>query len=565
MECVMVSFIYRCVFLGMFLSLTVIQANPIAQQIDDVERYQEQKRVFEENAKNIKEPTSIYTDLKFLALQSGNGTSGACIQVDRVHADDIKLIAKEKLEQVIKPYLHRCNTISEINNLVKKINNIYIEKAYITSRAYIKAQDLSKGDLNISAMEGKIESIEGKNIVTELIFFSPEDEYLNLRKLEMGIEQLNRLKSYQAKMAINPGTKVGYSKIVMNGTRSSFPIHGSMSVNNFGTEKSGKYQLSGSMDWENPLGWNDILSLSYNTTNKQDEENDSLGHSISYGLPIGQSYLKMTYSYFKYKQIVNGLNVDYASEGKSKSFKVNLEHKLFHGKNERGKFDISLQKKKNDNYLAGEYLSTSSSTLAILQLGYTHNYTSTTWDGYATLKYHQGLDILGAKTGTITSPKFKKMTFDLSYNKRIEYEDALPARYNLSFHGQYAKQGIIGSQQIGIGGPYSVRGFKNEGSLSGNMGFYIRNEFSFIVNSSWGTVSPYLGLDIGAVKKNDSSNGGGIIGHAAGVRINTYGVALDIFATQPLYNSNKNKISDLDDEVHSNGSKFIGFNLSYQF
>ena len=561
----MANILYKCVFLVAFFYVAAAQASSIEQQVDDVARYQEQKRVFEENVKKQKEPTSIYTNLRSLALQSGSDMQGSCIQIDRVHTEDIKLISKEKLEQMIKPYLHKCDTIGEINNLVKKINNVYIEKAYITSRAYIKAQDLSKGDLIISSMEGKIESVKGKNVVTELVFLSPEDTYLNLRELEMGVEQLNRLRSYQAKMAINPGGKVGYSKIVMNGIRSSFPVHGSLSVNNFGTEKSGKYQLSGSMDWENPLGWNDILSLSYNTTNKQDEENDSLGRSISYALPIGQSYLKMTYSRFKYKQIVNGLNTNYTSEGKSKSFKVSLEHKLFHGKNGRGKIDISLEKKKNDNYLAGEYLGTSSSTLTILQLGYTYNYTAPTWDGYATLRYHQGLDILGAKTGPTTSPKFKKVTLDLSYNKKIEYKNALPARYNLSFHGQYAKKGIIGSQQIGMGGPYSVRGFKSEGSLSGNMGFYIRNEFSVIINSSWGTISPYLSLDIGAVRKNDASNGGGIIGQAAGVRINTHGFALDIFATQPLYNSNKNKISDLDDEVHSNGSKFIGFNLSYQF
>ncbi len=549
----------------MLFYITVAEASSIGQQVDDVARYQEQKRVFEENTKNQQEPTNIYTDLKSLALQSSNGATSACIQIDRVHTDEIELIEQKKLAQIIKPYLHKCDTISEINNLVKKINNIYIEKAYITSRAYIKAQDLSKGDLVISSMEGKIESVEGEHVVTELVFLSPEDTYLNLRELEMGVEQLNRLRSYQTKMAINPGSKVGYSNIVMKGTRSSFPIHGSLGVNNFGTEKSGKYQLSGSLDWENPLGWNDILSLSYNTTNKQDEENDSLGRSISYALPIGQSYLKMTYSRFKYKQIVNGLNTNYTSEGRSKSFKVSLEHKLFHGKNGRGKIDISLEKKKNDNYLAGEYLATSSSTLSILQVGYTYNYTAPTWDGYATLRYHQGLDILGAKTGSSTSPKFKKVTLDLSYNKKIEYKDALPARYNLSFHGQYAKKGIIGSQQIGIGGPYSVRGFKSEGSLSGNTGFYIRNEFSVIFNKSWGTVTPYIGLDIGVVRKNDASNGGSIVGNAAGVRVSTHGLSLDVFVTQPLYNSNKNNISDLDDEVHSNGSKFIGFNLNYQF
>jgi hemolysin activation/secretion protein len=554
----------KTIGIGLF-AFVYLAADPIAQQIDDVARYQEQKRLYEAQHKEQQRAAPIYTDMGRWALQrDGNGT-GACIQTDRVDTSEITLINDHELSAVTAPYLHRCNSIVRINNLIKQINNLYIQKAYVTSRAYLKAQDLSKGVLHISTMEGKIESLEGRGVFTKFVFPRPQESYLNLRDLEVGIEQLNRLKSYQTKMAINPGSKVGYSQIIMKGTRTSFPIHGTLGVNNFGTEKSGKYQLSGSLEWENMLGANDLLSLSYNTTDKQDEENDSEGYSISYGLPFGKNYLKMVYSKFDYSQIVNGLNTDYESKGKSKSFKVSLERKLFHRKQDNGKIDISLEKKKSDNYLAGEYLATSSSTLTIFKLAYTHKLISQTWDGYYTGTYHQGLDWLDARTGPGTSPEFKKITLDINYNKRFIHKDALPATYNFSFHGQYAKKGIIGSQQIGVGRPYSVRGFKSEGSLSGNMGFYVRNELSVLYQADWGTVSPYLAIDFGGVESNEKSHGGKIIGNAAGVRVNTKGFALDLFVTRPIYNSNKNEISPVDDEIHTNGQKFFGFNLSYQF
>ena len=549
------------------LTFVCLHADPIAQQIDDVARYQEQKAVYEAQQHQQKVAAPIYTDMGKWALQKENNGSTACIKTEQINTSEITLISHSELSAITASYLHRCNSIVQVNNLIKQINNLYIQKAYVTSRAYLKAQDLTKGILHISAMEGKIESLEGKGVFTKFVFPSPQEEYLNLRDLEVGIEQLNRFKSYQTKMAINPGSKVGYSQIIMKGTRVSFPIHGTLGVNNYGTEKSGKYQLSGSLEWENMLGANDLLSLSYNTTNKQDEENDSEGYSISYGFPFGKNYLKMVYSRFNYKQIVNGLNADYDSEGKSKSFKVSLERKLFHHKQDNAKVDISLEKKKSDNYLAGEYLSTSSSTMTIFKLGLTHKFISQTWDGYYTGTYHQGLDWMNARTGPGTSPEFKKLTLDINYNKRLPPKDkkAMQATYNFSLHGQYAKEGIIGSQQIGMGGPYSVRGFKSEGSLSGNMGFYIRNEFSFLYQASWGSVSPYLAIDYGRVKHNEKSHGGKIIGNAIGARINAKGFALDMFVTQPLYNSNKNEISLVDDEVHSNGRKFFGFNLSYQF
>lgn len=105
-----------------------------------------------------------------------------------------------------------------------------------------------------------------------------------------------------------------------------------------------------------------------------------------------------------------------------------------------------------------------------MQLAYTHNYIGDGWGGYLMLKYHRGLDWFDAGSGSHAKPVFNKYTLDVSYNKKLN-EAEVPVRYNFSFHGQYAKKGIIGTEQIGVGGPYSVRGFKNEGQLSGNKDF----------------------------------------------------------------------------------------------
>jgi hemolysin activation/secretion protein len=116
-----------------------------------------------------------------------------------------------------------------------------------------------------------------------------------------------------------------------------------------------------------------------------------------------------------------------------------------------------------------------------------------------------------------------------------------------------------------MGGPYSVRGFKSEGSLSGNIGAYVRNELSLVYKTDWGNISPYAGLDFGVVKHNSASNGGKIMGAALGVRANIKGFSLDVFVTRPLYNSNADKVSPVDGNKHNNSRKFFGMSLSYQF
>ena len=542
----------------------LLQAAPIIRQIDDITRYQEQKKIYEAQTKERQTVASIYTELKAIPLSRDDDSSQACINIESIDIQNVTRIDKKVLNGLMKPYLHRCDTMHDINTLVKKINNVYIEKAYVTSRAYIKPQDLSKGHLVIVAMEGKVESISGRDISTALIFPFMEGEVLNLRDLEMGLEQLNRLQSVQATMQINPGKEEGFSHILVTGKKTGSAIHGSLGVNNYGTIKSGKYQFSGSFGWDNPLDINDLLTINLNTTDKQDNENNSLGNSISYGLPIGRTYLEFIYSRFDYDQIVNGLNVDYPSNGENETFQIKSEYKLFHTKTQKGKFDLSLLRKKNDNYLAGVYLETSSNTLTILQFSYTHHFSGATWDGYGTFRYNRGLDWFGAKTGSSSDPTFNKYTLDLSYNKRINSE-GVPAFYNFSFYGQYAKQGIVGSEQIGIGGPYSVRGFKNEGQISGNKGFYIRNELAFSQKYTKGTISPYFALDYGVVSKNEESYGGHIVGLAFGARFNFYDWSLDVFQSIPVIDSNKITYTPNGDEVRKTNNGFAGFSLSYRF
>lgn len=549
------------IILGINMFMFVfLQAEPINRQIEDITRYQNQKKIYEEQSRKRQVSAPIYTEVGTIPLGQGINASTACLNLQDINVKDITLISREELNVIIKPYLNRCDTMEDINNLVKQINNKYIEKAYVTSRAYIKPQDMSQGLLKLSVMEGKVEVVKGEGVSTTLIFPFIEREYLNLRDLEMGIEQLNRLQSMQATMKINPGEEEGYSQILMVGEKVGSVIHGSLGVNNYGTSKSGKYQLNGSLGWDNPLGINDLFTINLNTTNKQDKENTLIGNSIGYSLPIGKTYLEFSYSKFKYNQIVNGLNLDYESKGESENLQAKLEYKLFHTKTQKGKFDFSLLRKKNDNYLAGVFLDTSSNKLTVMQLGYIHNYTGQTWDGYATIKYHRGLNWFGAKSGSNSKPTFNKYTLDLSYSKQ-----GMPSRYNLSFHGQYAKQGIIGSEQIGMGGPYSVRGFKSEGQISGNTGLYIRNELSLVQVFNKGSFSPYMALDYGIVSHNAQSYGGHILGVVIGARLNMYNFSLDIFMSRPIIDSNKITFQPNGDEVRKINNGFAGFSLSYRF
>ena len=54
----------------------------------------------------------------------------------------------------------------------------------------------------------------------------------------------------------------------------------------------------------------------------------------------------------------------------------------------------------------------------------------------------------------------------------------IPLNYSLTFNGQYSKDELYGSEQLFVGGFYTVRGFRNT-SIGGDKGYNVRNEIKY--------------------------------------------------------------------------------------
>src|ERR1051325_10368462 len=85
---------------------------------------------------------------------------------------------------------------------------------------------------------------------------------LNLRDLEQGIDQVNRLQSNAAKIDIQPGTEPGASDVVVrNEIRKRWLA--SVGVDNSGVPATGDAIYSASLGADHLLGLNDFFNLSY--------------------------------------------------------------------------------------------------------------------------------------------------------------------------------------------------------------------------------------------------------------------------------------------------------------
>ena len=513
---------------------------------------EEQRKKYEEQLKLQNNSFKKSETVEKLDLNN-ESKSEPCIHIDSITFDKNELLSKNKQQEFTKNYINQCNSITKLNNLTKRISNYFIQRGFSTSRAYIKPQKLSSKKLHISILEGKIENFIVKNLNTNLIFFSMHKETLNIRDLEMGIEQLSRLQSQKANIELKPSQTPGFSDVYILGEQSDKIYNGTLGVNNFGSEENGRLQYSATFNLENLLNINDTLSLSLNNSQENNNKNDNNGHTISYGFPLYRFYLKWTYSNFQYNQNVNNALTQYSSYGLSQEYKFDVNYKAFHNLNHRVEMNSGIKVKDNDNLLNNVKWESSSYRYSLGYFSIQHTFSDNLFQMYTIWKYTKGLNAFSISNPTELNHRFEKYNFDLNMTKYFKSESNI--RITSLISAQYSPYKLFSSEQISVGGPYSVRGF-NGTSLSGNSGYYIRNELGYSAKTDWFNYDPYVGLDYGFIKKSSDASHGDITGGVIGTRFRKRFAYLDLFYSFPINDAHFTK-----DE----SSNFFGFNLSLSF
>ncbi len=504
----------------------------------------DQKRRFEKEEQKSKDKSEYYKRKKIEIEEEKDNQN--CIIIKNIIIDETDILDSDNLYELKKDYLNKCNSIEKLNNLTKEISNLYIKKGYVTSRAYLKLQDLSKGEVKISLLEGKIKKIVNDDIYISNIFDNLEEKILNLKDLEIGITQLERLRSQKINLKLKPSEEIGFTDVIMLKKTSQKSYYGYGSLNNYGNDQTGLYQTNVFLNYENLLDINDIISISINTTNTAFKKTDkTLGTYISYAVPYMRHYFKASYSTFNYKQtIYDQFGSPLESRGFSDTFTLSDEYIFYNSKKNTLNLVSKLSRKNNENYLSDILIELQSYKLTTFNIGfdYTH-YGSSSYLNTVFL-FHKSL------TGKIN---FNKYTIDLSYTKYFSYD--LQPKFNLLLHAQHTKYDVYGTEQIGIGGPYSVRGFK-DGGLNGFIGAYIRNDFSISKNILNISFSPYIGLDYGYVEDTVQTNGGNIVGSSLGVRTRYLTHAFEVHFNKALYHTAQTK---------QTANNFTGLTYSYSF
>ena len=434
--------------------------------------------------------------------------TGPCFTLNRINIDRATLLPVNTRAHLVAPYLNRCLGMPQINQLVSDVSDWYIHRGYITSRAFLSEQNLSSGQLIISVMEGRLQQIRLADTparTLSMAFPGLEGHILNLRDIEQGMEQINRVRSQPVQIEILPGDKPGYSIVILTATP-EFPLNASVNFDNSGQKSTGTGQVNGSLTGNNLLGLADRWLVSGGRSSDFSSSHDAQNVQAAVSLPYGYNLFDYSYSWSHYLSTINKNGYNWASTGDSVTHRLTASRVLFRNGDIKTGASVGLTHQISNNYLNDAKLDSSSRTFSSLLFGVNH--TQKMLGGVATLNptFSHGVPWLGAeddhgKNSALPKAEFKKWSVNGSFQ--------LPVVNDLwwltSVYGQWSPDRLYGSERLTIGGESSVRGFKEQ-YLSGDNGGYWRNELNYTLFTLpfIGQVSSVVALDGGWLQKDGS-------------------------------------------------------------
>ncbi|MHC0465912.1 ShlB/FhaC/HecB family hemolysin secretion/activation protein [Kosakonia cowanii] len=521
------------------LFISAAQAAPLSPADRDAVRQQQEQLLRQSQQQRDELERSTPLPRQEVRTPDGNA-QGPCFTIHTITLSGVTLISAKAQQKLISPWLNQCLDMAKITELTTAISDWYISRGYITSRAFLTEQDLSQGELRLVVMEGKLSHIrlDGESPrMLKMVFPGLEGKVLNLRDIEQGMEQINRLRSNPVQIEIVPDTEPGYSIVNLTATP-EFPLSATFSLDNSGQKSTGEKQLNGSLSGNNLLGLADKWFVSGGRSSDFATGYDAQSFQTGVSVPYGYGLLDYSYAWSNYRTTIMNQGYPWMSTGDTKTHRLNGSWVVFRNGDIKTALSAGVTQRSSRNWLNDAPLKSSTRNLSSLQLGINH--TQKMFGGVATFNpgYSHGMPWFNAETdeekiGDVPRAEFRKWNLSASFQRPVT-RDLL---WLTSLYGQWSPDRLYGSERLTLGGESSVRGFKEQ-YLSGDNGGYWRNELNYPLFTLpvLGQISATVALDGGWLEKDrfDKFASGTLWGTAASLSSAGRWFASQITAGTPL-------------------------------
>ncbi|AMC35763.1 ShlB/FhaC/HecB family hemolysin secretion/activation protein [Janthinobacterium sp. B9-8] len=511
---------------------------PIMQQSME----EHSRRMMQENADRFR---NIVNDQRMRQLKNDDSALPAnpamtmqqfdCLAIKGLKLAGIELLSHAEVNALGLPNAE-CLSNQDINRFIQALTTLYVQKGYIAVRILASGPD-ADGVLTLRAVEGHVEAIQSvdRRLNTVTLFPDVIGQPLNIKDIDQGLDQANRLQSNQATADILPGTAQGGSILVLRNPESQ-PWHGGLSLNDGGQESTGEWIAGINASWDSPFGASDFISISSQSSTDNPNTRYSRSSSLFYSLPYGYWTLSAFASESRYlnTQQLNIYSVQLS--GESSQSGVRLDRVLARSQHATSTASVQLSHKRSDNYFEDGWLDISSPKLTVMELGFNQMLISDSGIWVLDASLEKGLTWFGADQerpiADWPTPEFTKAKLGIKlYRNFVIAEQAISLQSSWSWQGSRDRLPAI--EQLELASQSAVHGFKRN-SLSGETGWYWRNALSTRLPILGAYLSPRIGLDAGRVLQSNLGYQS-LAGITMGLSFNMQDINIDLEYNRALH------------------------------
>ncbi|WP_048697924.1 ShlB/FhaC/HecB family hemolysin secretion/activation protein [Erwinia piriflorinigrans] len=389
--------------------------------------------------------------------------------------------------------------------MINKIQNAVLARGYVTTRAIAQEQDLTKGGLTLTLLPGRIGDIQFEDAIGwrarlwNAIPVSP-GEILNLRAIEQGLENFNRVPSATADIHIVPGQQDATSDLSVS-WKESRPVRLNLGLDDSGSESTGRYLGSATLAVDAPLAQNDLFYANIGKDLLQPGPFGNRSHTLNYFFPVGYWGFSANYNHYTYYQNIANASEVLTYRGKSDNVQFTLSRLLFRNQQHKTTLSMRVWRRHSTNAVNDIDIEQQRRRTAGWELGLSQRSYLGSASLEAGLNWRRGTAALGALRAPEEdthsgSARSGVALGNISLNQPFTLNDQ-PWRYFTSLRGQWSLYALTPQDRMAIAGRYTVRGFDGEQMLSGEMGILWRNELAWDVLARGHEI--YAAVDYGRV------------------------------------------------------------------
>lgn len=380
-------------------------------------------------------------------------------------------------------------TLAELQALAARITRYYRAHGYFLAWAYLPAQEIRDGQVEIAVLEGRL----GKVTVDNRAALSPQTverhlaglhggEAVKAGELERDLLMLNDLPGVEVKSTLRPGATVGTTDLdirLEEGRR----LTGALDVNNYGNRYIGDLRGGLTLNVNNPSGLGDAVAL----------RGVSSGNGLSYGrlayqLPVNGAGTRLgaAYSEMRYQ-----LGMDFSSlqaHGSASVGSLYLLQPFVRGRFANLNAQLAFDRKRLEDRVDAT-ATLSGKTLDVWTLGLSGDRIDrlgggglNTWS-VNLVSGSLGLDpdsrALDA-VGLRIEGSYLKLGYQLARLQRLGDRFSLYGQLS----GQWAGKNLDSAEKFSLGGPYGVRAYP-QGEAPADDAWLLNLELRYRLADAW--------------------------------------------------------------------------------